>query len=121
MTQPRPTKQRTHGTSGAKALITAASLALTIGGWAGLAHTRAAPGAGEPPAVAVTTDRPWAELGLDPLPTIVPAPGPGTASVPNISLSSPPISAPQAGMPAASVPLRPVGAPRPVARTRSSR
>ena len=114
MTKSRPTQQRAIGAAGVKALITAASLAATLGGWAVLTHTpsETSDTASPPPANALAPLRPSTDLTFDPLPTIVPPP--------NIAIDRPPAVAAQ--QQAAAPPLRVVSAPpQPVARTRSSR
>jgi hypothetical protein len=117
MTQSRPTKKLAGGAPGAKALITAASLALAIGGWAGLARTQPAPASAGPTGNASSgAAAPSVDPGLGPLPTIVPPPALDIASVGGSPVGRSPVAAPQA-----SLPLRSVSAPRPVARTRSSR
>jgi hypothetical protein len=141
------TRKSPAGAPGAKALITATSLAITLGGWA--AFTRAngdtAGPANPPPAIIV---RPSTELMLAPqlLPTIVPAP----PLPPKLAITHPPVilatllsdsapidgqavvPLPQAATPVAELPaavqlpiasappLRAVSPP-PVAQTRSSR
>jgi hypothetical protein len=138
------TKKSPAGAPGAKALITATSLAITLGGWA--AFTRANGDTASPPSA--ITVRPSTDLMLAPqlLPTIVPAP----PLPPKLAIAHPPVipatllsdSAPIAGqaaappqaadplaelpaavqLPVVSAPaLRAVSPPPPVAQTRSSR
>lgn len=139
-----PVKRPAAGAPGVKALITAASLALTVGGWAALARTQPTPEEAAPgipvPTAGITIQQPAASFSLDmpALPTLAPLP-----SVPEIAVARPPdisadlLAAPAAQvvqpavpaapaaaqpLPAVSAPaLRVVSVPRPVARTRSSR
>lgn len=114
MTTFRPGKQRSSGAPGLKALITATSLAVTLGGWAMLSRTQSTPAAGAQPGdmyvdVALANRL---DLGLPPVPTIVAPPQRHTGR----DARSPAISA------ASQAPvLRTVSAPPPIARTRSSR
>ncbi|MBK9714017.1 MAG: hypothetical protein IPO81_22345 [Kouleothrix sp.] len=115
MTMSRPGKQRASGAPGLKALITATSLAVTLGGWAILSSTQATPAAGAQPddmyVEAALANR--LDLGLPPVPTIVAPPQRHKGR----DARSPAISVPSQA-PA----LRTVSAPpRPIARTRSSR
>jgi hypothetical protein len=125
-----------------KALITAASLAATLGGWATLAIEQAATTTSvEAPSADVSVaDRPAAEitLNLPLLPTIAaPPPPPPRIVVERSSVATGRPAAPAAAQPvpaaqpiapaaqpapAANLPLRVVSAPpQPVARTHSSR
>jgi hypothetical protein len=146
MTKSPPRRRRASAAPDIKALITATSLAVTIGGWAVFARSQAesADTAGQPVAVAIAPMRPSTDLQLEPrpLPTIVPPPQPPPKiaidrppPIPAALLSSRPAAVAQAAppqapapaapppLPAASVPqLRVVSAPpQPVAKTRSSR
>jgi hypothetical protein len=117
MTRSRPIQQRAVGAPGIKALITAVSLAATLGGWAALADTQieTIDPASSPPARALAPQRPSIDLTLAPLPTIVPPP--------NIAIDrSSPIDTAPSGLATPASPLRVVTVPpQPVARTRSSR
>ena len=150
MSQSRPTKRLAAGAPGMKALITAASLAATLGGWATLA-TEQAPATADveaPSADVSVVERPAAEitLNLPPLPTIAapppppprivverplvatgrpiaPATGrpPAPAAAQPVPVAAPPAPAAQPA-PAVNLPLRVVSAPpKPVTRTHSSR
>jgi len=100
-------------------LLSAASLAATLGGWAYLATPDEAVIAAGGLSSEVLPSR---ELDgvpplVVPLPTLVPLISPQQATT-----SAPPPASAQAAPPAAQSPLRQVSAPlRPVARTRSSR
>jgi hypothetical protein len=112
MTKAQSSKKLPTSAPGTKALITAASLAITLGGWA--AFTRAnrdtIDTASPAPAIAITLPRPSTDLKLAPqlLPTIVPAPPPP----PDLAIAHPPVipaallsdSAPVAAPPAAQQP-----------------
>jgi hypothetical protein len=77
---------------GMKALITTASLAVTLGGWAALALARPQPPAAEVPIaepVAIQAPAAGFELSLAPLPTIAAAPPPP----PEIVVPTPPPAA----------------------------
>ena len=71
-------KKSPAGAPGAKALITAASLAITLGGWAAFtrANMNTAETANPAPAITIALPRPSTDLKLAPqlLPTIIPAP-----------------------------------------------
>jgi hypothetical protein len=151
MTKPRHTGRRASGAPGVKALITAASLAATLGGWAALTHTQpeAADNASLPPPSPLAALRPATDIALGPLPTVVPLPPPPKLAIDRspalsaalLSAQAPALARPAAQQqpvpqaPAAAVaqpadaqpalaapPLRAVSAPpKPVARTRSSR
>src|SRR5690348_9163597 len=78
MTRPNTVKKHPGGAPGAKILITTASLAITLGGWAAFtrANVETADTASPPPAaLALELPRPSTDLKLAPqlLPTIVPA------------------------------------------------
>jgi hypothetical protein len=117
MKSPSPKKSRA-GAPGTKALLTAASLAITLGGWAAFtrANGEAADVASAPPAIVITLPRPRTDLKLAPqlLPTIIPAPPPP----PQLALSHPPVlsaallsdSAPVAAQAAAPVAAQPAAA-----------
>jgi hypothetical protein len=133
MTTSRSPKKSAAGAPGARALITAASLAITLGGWAAFTRTSSETAATAGPApVALALARPAdsLDLGLQPLPTIVPPPQPPSLAIDRppavpadrLGSAAPAEPQPQAPIPAVSAPLRVVGAPpQPVARTRSSR
>jgi hypothetical protein len=123
------TKKSPAGAPGARALITAASLAITLGGWA--AFTRAnvdtTDSADPAPAIAIALSRPSTDLKFAPqlLPTIVPAP----PLPPKLAIGHPPVLSaallsdsaplparaaappPQAAAPAAAQPDAPVAPP----------
>jgi hypothetical protein len=90
MTKSHLAKKSPTGAPGAKALITAASFAITLGGWA--AFTRANPDTTDtaPPApvIAIGLPRPTTDLklGSQLLPTIVPAP----PLPPKLAIAQPP-------------------------------
>ncbi len=127
MTKSHSAKKSSTGAPGARALITAASLAITLGGWA--AFTRATVDttdtASPAPAIAIVVPRPSTDLKLAPqlLPTIVPAPPLPPelviAHAPVISAALLSGSAPVAARPAAPRPqaaaLAQPAAPAPVA------
>ena len=142
MPQSRATKRLAAGAPGMKALITAASLAATLGGWATLAIEQAPTTAGveAPLADFSVADRPAAEitLNLAPLPTIAAPPPPPPSIVierPSIATGRPaapaaaqpvpmaqPVAPAAQPAPAVNLPLRVVSAPpNPITRTRSSR
>ena len=77
MTKLHTTKNSRSGASGARALITAGSLAITIGGWAALTRANVVPidTSAPAPAIAISVPRPSTDLKLAPqlLPTIIPA------------------------------------------------
>src|SRR5689334_14327541 len=91
MTKSHSTKKSPAGAPGARALITAASLAITLGGWA--AFTRANADTVDPaspaPAIAIALPRPSTDLKLAPqlLPTLVPAP----PLPPKLTIARPPV------------------------------
>src|SRR5512143_727730 len=80
MTSTRPAKRPAASAPGVKLLITAASFAATIGGWAliGARDNAAAHTAGVSEATPVVVPQQTTELTikLDPLPTLVPQPTP---------------------------------------------
>ncbi len=112
MPQARSTQKSASGAPGVKILITAASLAASLGGWAVFNY-------GEAGAVGAVSSQPAqqqsvVELNLPPLPTLVPPPAQSVltaGSQPNELAAAP------AALPA----LRVVSAPPPVTMTRSSR
>jgi hypothetical protein len=114
MTKSHTAKKSPASAPGTKALITAASLALTLGGWA--AYTRApadtAGPAGPPLAIAITLSRPSTELKLAPqlLPTIIPA----LPLPPKLAIARPPII-PAALLNDSAPVFAPAAAPRPQA------
>jgi hypothetical protein len=126
MTPSRTTKRLTSGAPGMKALITATSLAVTLGGWAMLAleQSETAPSAAETLAVESAAIQPMAssfELSLAPIPTIAAPPAP-----PKIVVNNPPVAdvkpaahgsiqaaARQAAAPAAAPEAAPAAAPQP--------
>jgi periplasmic protein TonB len=118
MTKPRHTHSRTSRAPGVKALITAASLAATLGGWATLTHTQpeAADSPSELPVSALMSPRSPADLTLEPLllPTIVPLPPPPKIVIdrpPAISAALLSAQAPQLARPAAQQPAPQAPAP----------
>jgi len=71
MTANRPTKKPASSAPGVKMLITAASLAATLGGWALISSTEAKPVTIPAPAPGQATSR-TVTIKLAPLPTLVP-------------------------------------------------
>jgi len=129
----KPTKRPTTSTSGVKMLISAASVAATIGGWALIGATTAPV---TPPTVATQATQlaPTFSIKLEPLPTLVPPPArsPQLVTVRNQTSPMPRqqtvVQAPaQPAMPALRVVNMPSsggghgGSPAPAATTRSSR
>ena len=119
MTQARSPKP--SGAPGVKTLITAASLAATLGGWALLALQQVESAAAVTPTTPPAQPNPVAALNLPPLPTIVPPPAQsavlgsasgGAGSDPGVFSVAPP---------PAPADLRVVSAPPPVTNTQSSR
>jgi hypothetical protein len=125
----KPAKKPNTSAPGVKMLITAASLAATLGGWAVISAKEPKPAAAPVPA---HTAAPAVTIKLAPLPTLVPAitlqPQPHVVTV---NQPRPAASAPQPAAPTELV-LRDVSAPQvnggrsaaapaPVANTRSSR
>jgi hypothetical protein len=88
MTKSQPPKKSPAGAPGARALITAASLAITLGGWATLTRANIDTTDNASPAPAITLPRPSTDLKFAPqlLPTIVPAPPPS----PKLAIGRPP-------------------------------
>jgi hypothetical protein len=125
----RPSKKSNTGVPGVKLLITAASLAATVGGWALISAKETQPAQPAQPSSTTQVVEPVFSLKLAPLPTLVP---PSQAQVVTISNPRAAAAAPQ---PAAAAPqtasqptlvLRDVSAPAPAApapatNTRSSR
>lgn len=116
----QPAARRPRGrTTGTNMLITAASLALTLSGWAVLTGTEVEPV--QAVAVPLPSPAPVVRVELPVLPTLVPAPN--WNDIPAPVAVKPPLSRP-AVVAAAPAPRRVVTlarAPRPVTRTRSSR
>ena len=140
MTASRSPKR--SGPSGVKVLITAASLAATVGGWATLSAKEGLSSATQPTTpITPTSAAATVSLDLPPLPTLVPAPAQQpviiTSNRPPVSsggqrpaaASAPaPAPAPGQGLRVVSAPPVQVGggggsvaAPAPVTNTRSSR
>ena len=128
MTTSKPAKKPNTSALGAKMLITAASLAATLGGWALISSNEAPPPPAPAPAPALAQATTSAiTIKLAPLPTLVP---PFTPQ-PQLVTVNQPRQAAAAPQPAASttVVLRDVSAPAlpsrsapaPVTNTRSSR
>lgn len=111
MTRPFNGKRPGGRTSGTNTLITAASLALTLSGWAVIAAHEAEP---QPVAISVPTSIPQPQPALPAVPTLVPEPDWASLAQPTA------VPAPQLA-PAAAVPAQRVRPPRPAAVTRSSR
>jgi hypothetical protein len=91
---PSPKKSAPSSNSaGAKILVTAASLATVVGGWAALALQQSTLNTQE--SINVTDDSSQVVLDLPPLPTLVPEPSSvPTGILPNRPVSAPPISTP---------------------------
>jgi hypothetical protein len=107
------TKKAGSRTAGTNTLITAASLAVTLGGWAVLTAREAQPVAPTPIVVPAPVE--VSLPALAPLPTVVPPPAGDVA---------PPAPAVEVAEPAEPVPAQPEVSsrpPRPVTVTRSSR
>lgn len=129
MTQPRATR-RPKGISGVKALLTTASLSVTLGGWAALTAAEPAPITPDPTPTPVMGEAVRPPLDLPILPTLVPlvplartgAELPAPPPVPTVAAAAP---APRLRVVQAQPPVAaaaPVTAPpRPITRTRSSR
>ena len=119
MTKLQPVKSSGKGAPGVKALVTAASLAVTIGGWAVLARSEPAPAETptEVPSAVAFEPRPASDFALPPLllPTVMPPP----PSAPELAIASPPhISADllNGGAHPMSAPVERPAAPAPVAQ-----
>ena len=129
MSRPSPAKRPVGRTTGANTLITATSLALTLGGWAALTGKETSP----PEQAAVVVAIPEAApVALPPLPTLVPPPTwPNTqeVSVGEPARDAPPpstpvlrrVAPPVRVAPTAAPPVEAARPPKPVAVTRSSR
>ena len=136
MKSAKPAKKPKSGAPSVKILITAASLAATLGGWALISGKEVKPAPAPAPASGLAPEQaaaPVVTIKLAPLPTLVPpvTPQPRLATV-NQSANQPrpAAAAPQpAAAPANEIVLRDVSAPAlpdrsapaPVANTRSSR
>ena len=100
---PKHTPKRPAASSsvtGVKMLVTAASLAAVVGGWAGFTvHQSRSSAQNE---VVVPDDPSQVSLELPPLPTLVPEPGPipGLRKIAAVPGSSPMVVAPVPGLPA---------------------
>src|SRR5690242_12727681 len=118
--QSRATKRLAPDALGMKALITATSLAVTLGGWAVLTIERPkTPAVVESPAVdtsAVQPSAPTFELSLAPMPTIVAPPPPP----PEIVIDTPPpapVARPAARRSSGQIVARPAAVPQPAAES----
>jgi hypothetical protein len=120
----KPAKKPNSGAPGVKLLITAASLAATLGGWAVISSQEAKPAPAPAPEQAVA---PVVTIKLAPLPTLVP---PATLQPRLVTVNQPrPAAAAPQPAPSNGIVLRDVSAPAlpdrsapaPVANTRSSR
>lgn len=119
MNRPSNGKRPTGRNAGTNTLITAASLALTLSGWAVLATNEAEPA---PVVVSVPTQTPQPLPSLAAVPTLVPEPDwtsltPPTAMPAARLVPTAVVAPPQA----AAAPARLAQPPRPAAVTRSSR
>ncbi|MBV9791376.1 MAG: hypothetical protein JOZ51_24480 [Chloroflexi bacterium] len=119
MSRPSNVKRPAGRNAGTNTLITAASLALTLSGWAVLAANEPEPA--PPVAASVPTQTLQPQPSLAAVPTLVPEPDwasltPPTA-VPTVQSAPTAVPAP----PQAAAPARPAQPPRPAAVTRSSR
>ena len=129
--RPKPTATRKVSTSGVKALLTAAALGLTIGSWAALSGQPPVDVAADvsPVVTAAPPSAPPLALSGPPIPTLVPlvaqptlnpaAGRPAPLTVAPAAPPQPPAPAVRPANPAAAAPS--VSAPKPQARTRSSR
>ncbi len=129
MTSSKPAKKPNTSAPGMKLLITAASLAATLGGWALISGNEARP-APSPTLAPERMEAPIVTIKLAPLPTLVPPVTPqprlATANHPHPAAAAAPQPAPA---PANEIVLRDVSAPAlpdrsapgPVVNTRSSR
>lgn len=121
----KPAQRSTTGAPGVKVLITAASVAATLGGWALLSATEVQP-APQPAAPQAQTSA--LSITLAPLPTLVP-PAPQSPQAQWVTVNNPKAqSAPARSAAPAPLVLREVSAPAPqksapspVTNTRSSR
>jgi hypothetical protein len=132
----KPSKKTNTGTPGVKMLITAASLAATVGGWALISAKETKPMPVVQPPAAAQAVAPVLSIKLAPLPTLVPAMAGQTqiVTVSNQRAASAPrpaVAAPRSAVaaPQPALVLRDVsapapssgGAPAPAAHTGSSR
>ncbi len=118
MTKPIPAPPR-RAASGINLVITAASLAATLGGWAALTvNDRAVAQAvvAAPPALVQPANAAPPEFALAPLPTLIPRREFARAAAP-----APPAAQPRQAAPVAVRQPAPAALPPPVAQTRSSR
>jgi hypothetical protein len=111
MNRPSNGKRPGGRTSGTNTLITAASLALTLSGWAVLSANEAEPAA---VAISIPTATPQPQPTLAAVPTLVPEPDWASLVTPTA------VPVPQIA-PTAAAPARAAQPPRPAAVTRSSR
>jgi hypothetical protein len=105
MNASHPVRPRPSGAQGLRALISAAALAATLGGWAVFSLEQALAARRTPAGLA---------LQLPPMPTLVSPP-----NLPAAAASSQPATA--SSLRRVSLPAAPSGAPAPVVSTRSSR
>ena len=128
--RPKPTASRKVSAAGVKALVTAAALGLTIGSWAALSGHQVGDVVADvaPIVTSAPPSAPTIALSGPPIPTLVPLVAQptiwATASRAPLAVAPQPPAPPPAPVvrpanPAASAPA--VSAPRPQARTRSSR
>lgn len=123
MTTSKSSKKPTSDTSGVKLLITAASLAATLGGWAVISAEEAQPA---PPPAHDQVVVPPVAIKLAPLPTLVPPirsqPPSSAINQPHPAAGAPPAAANEIVLRDVSAPALPDrSAPAPVVNTRSSR
>ena len=129
MTSGKPAKKPKTSAPGVKMLITATSLAATLGGWALISSTAAQPAPAPDPAPEQTSNT-TVTIKFAPLPTLVPplTPQPQMVTIDQPRPAAPAASAPQPA-PANTIVLRDVSAPAlpsrsapaSVTNTRSSR
>lgn len=120
MSGPSNGKRPGGRTSGTNTLITAASLALTLSGWAMLAANEAEPV--QPVAVSLPTQTPQPLPSLAAVPTLVPEPDWASLATPTTAPAARIVPTAVAAPPrAAAAPAQPAQPPRPAAVTRSSR
>jgi hypothetical protein len=105
MNASHPVKPRPSGTQGLRALVSAAALAATLGGWAVFSLEQALAARRMPAGLA---------LQLPPMPTLV-----SPLNLPAAAASSQPAAAPS--LRPVSLPAAPFGATAPLVSTRSSR
>jgi len=108
MPSAKPAKKPNSGAPGVKLLITAASLAATLGGWAVISGQEAKPAPAPRPEPALV---PEVTIKLAPLPTLVPEVTPQSQLV-MVNRPRPAAAAPQPAAPSTLV-LRDVSAPAP--------